>query len=112
LGVKEMRAVGWLLDAYVDGEGAVLWFKLKDGSALKLRDAYSPDFYLKPKEEVEVGELEDSLSSHPLVRRVEVEKRFLSLDRKTETEVLHVWVGSVRDYRRVLRDLKECRVLL
>jgi len=106
-----MKTVGWLLDAYIDEDGAVLWFKLDDGSALKLRDTYNPDFYVKPKNVAQLEELETLLSQYPNIVRVEPEAKFPSLDMKTKIKVLHVCVDSVKNYWRVIRDVKKLRLL-
>jgi len=101
-----MRTVGCFLDAYIDEPGAVLWFKLEDGSVLKLADTYHPDFYVEPKPSFQLDDLCALLAQHPNVRQVEHEERFTSLDKKAAIKLLHVWVDNVKNYRSVIEDFK------
>jgi len=105
-----MKAVGWFLDAYIEDDKAILWFKLTDGSILKLTDRYRPDFYVKPKMGVKLDDVEALLSIHPNVVRVEAEERFASLDMKKKIWVSHVWVDSVRNYRKVIRSIEDLKI--
>jgi len=106
-----MSAVGWFLDAYIDETGAILWFKLEDGSALKLADTYNPDFYVKPKPSVQPDDLGTLLAQHPSVMCVEPVERFASLDMKTKLDVLHVCVDNVKNYRSVIEDFKKLNLV-
>jgi DNA polymerase I len=106
-----MRAVGWFLDAYIDETEVVLWFKLQDGSALKLVDTYNPDFYVKPKPSIQPDDLGTLLAQHPSIIRVEPEERFSSLEMKTKLDALHVWVDNVKNYRSVIEDFKNLNLV-
>jgi DNA polymerase elongation subunit (family B) len=102
-----MRRTGWLLDAYIRGGEAVLWLKLDDGSALRLRDGYRPDFYARPMEGEPVEELVSSLSEHPHVVEVGVEEWYLSLDAERREDVLHVHVDGAGFFKRVVEDFRD-----
>ena len=105
-----MKAVGWFLDAYIEDDKAILWFKLTDGSILKLTDLYRPDFYVKPKMGVKLDDVEALLSIHPNVVRVEAEERFASLDMKKKIWVSHVWVDSAKNYWKVIRSIEDLKI--
>jgi len=102
-----MRCVGWLLDVYVRGGEAVLWLKLDDGSAIRLRDAYHPEFYARPVDREPIEAIVSRLSEHPHVMRVGVEDWYLSLDAAEREEVLHVYVDGAGSFKKVIEDLKK-----
>lgn len=102
-----MKATGWLLDVYVSGKNAVLWFKLTNGQALRLADRYEPDFYVTSKENTNIIELARVLRQHPTISCVVDERRFTSLNSREKSEVLRVYVDCAKNLRRVLGDVEK-----
>jgi len=101
-----MRTMGWLLDAYIDGGQAILWFKAENCSVLRLTDRYRPDFYAEPSDGACSEKLEDILLEHPNVADVGIEEKYCSLDAEEKTRVLHILVDETGNFRRVLRDVE------
>jgi DNA polymerase elongation subunit (family B) len=107
MGMTERKIRGWIIDAYIQGDAAVLWVRTENGEAVRLTDDYSPSFYLKPKEDSHeaIMELSALLSTHPNISCVEEEKKHVDLSNR-KVEVLHVHVDSLYNYRKVLEDLE------
>jgi DNA polymerase elongation subunit (family B) len=104
-----MRSLqGWLLDVYIEGSKAVLWIKSEDGKVIRLTDHYKPNFYIAPEEPSQIEEILTILSTHPNITLVEHEKRYTSLNLK-KSDVLHIYVDSVQNYKKVLSDLKKVK---
>jgi len=95
---------GWLLDVYIDGGTATLWIKSDEGEAVRLTDSYAPSFYIKPSDLLEIERLISTLKTHPSIVSIKHEKRFASFSLE-RSDVLHVYVTSIQEYRRVLSDL-------
>ena len=107
MGMNERKIRGWILDAYIQGDAAVLWVKTENGEAVRLTDDYSPSFYVKPKEDSHeaIMVLSALLSTHPNITFVEEEKKHIDLSNR-KVEVLHVHVDSLYNYKKVLEDLE------
>ncbi len=101
-----MKAAGWLLDVYTDGERAVLWFKLEDGRALRLHDGYVPDFYVEPKETFGIEGLAALLYTHPNILKVAEEEKYASVNHREKSKVLRVYVDEGKNFSKVLKDLE------
>ncbi|MGC8961676.1 MAG: hypothetical protein ACP5K1_04430, partial [Candidatus Bathyarchaeia archaeon] len=108
-GVAAHKVVGWILDVYMEGDKAILWIKAEDGETLHLTDGYEAEFYIRPRlrsvDHRDIEELAYLIQTHPNVTRVERGKRRISLSME-EHEVLHVYVDSIRNYGRVIRDIR------
>lgn len=70
---------GWILDAYIDGPGAVVWIKTEDGRVLRLRDRYAPFFHVLCSPGCE-ERIAYRISECPEVRRVCAEELIPSFD--------------------------------
>ena len=105
--MAKRKTLGWILDAYIQGEAASLWVKTENGEAVRVKDDYKPDFYVKPKEASgeAVMELSALLSTHPNITCIGEEKKHVDLSER-KVNVLHVHVDSLYNYRKVLRDLE------
>lgn len=99
---------GWILDVYIEGSEAVLWLKSEDGRVIRLTDRYEPSFYVEPEEPSQIEELLSILSIHPNITFVEHERKYTSLSLE-KTDVLHIYVDSVQNYKKVLFDLEKIR---
>ena len=102
--------VGWLLDAYVEGNKAVLWIKVEDGRAVRLTDKYTPNLYIKPKKSSTTEQLAAALSTHPNITSVEQEKKYTSLSLES-SRILHIHVDSAKNYRKVINDLERLNLI-
>jgi len=97
---------GWLLDTYIDGSKAILWIKPECGKAVRLTDKYAPNFYIKPENPLDIERLITTLSTHPNITHIKHEKKYTSLSLE-RSDVLHVYVDSVQNYKKVLSNLAE-----
>ena len=104
-----MTEKGWLLDAYIKGRYAILLLKTLDGHIQVLRDRYRPDFYIMPKQGVEVEELAAKIEEHPAVSDIRKTERWATLRRKRRTEVAHVRVSSAKGLPGVTSFIKRLR---
>ena len=103
--MQELR--GWLLDVYIEGSKAVLWVKSEDGKAIRLTDRYRPNFYIKPEDSVNIEQLTYILNTHPNIINIEHERKYTSLSSMERSDVLHVHIDSVKNYKKVLNDLRK-----
>lgn len=88
---------GWILDAYIENDEAILWIKMEDGIVIKLFDEYGPSFYIEPKNQQNSSDLIQILSDLPVVSEVKKENKFTRFnDRKTE--LIHVKAPTIRHY--------------
>jgi len=101
-----LKAVGWLLDVYIQGRDAVLWVKTEDGRAFKLLDEYQPDFYVKLKNGWDLRETAAVLTEHPHVTDVSVEEKHVSITSRRKEPVLHIWGDEARSFRKVIDDVR------
>ena len=101
-----MKTVGWILDTYIEDDEAILWIKTVEGKAVKLRDLYQPDFYVKFKDDVNAEEAATLIMSHPNIVDARVEWRYPSVVSREKSGVVHVSVDKASGFKRVLRDLE------
>jgi DNA polymerase elongation subunit (family B) len=99
------RLEGWLLDVYIQRDKAVLWMKTEGGKVVRLTDKYTPSFYLKPKDTLDIMQLAALLETHPNVTHVEKERKYTSLSME-RSDVLHVYVDSLLNHRKLLEDFE------
>jgi DNA polymerase elongation subunit (family B) len=97
---------GWLLDAYISGDQAILWFKTKDGKTLRLFDSYHPDFYVKLKDRMPPEEMLATIREHPHILDASIELKYPSVMERKEAKVVHVVVDRAQGFREVLSDLE------
>lgn len=102
-----MKARGWLLDAYIADDRAILWLKLEDGSLLRLKDGYRPDFYAEPEDAEALEGVSQLLLDHLNVEEVGVEEKLTSLEASNRRKVLHIYLDHPKSLRRVIRSLEE-----
>ncbi len=102
-----MRVKGWLLDAYIAGDKAILWLKLEDGSLIRLTDQYRPDFYAEPADSDSIEEIVGLVLNHPNVEDVRVEEKFTSLEASGKKKVLHIYLDHPKSQRRVIKTLED-----
>lgn len=70
--------IGWILDASIEQNRAILWIKTMEGNILELTDTYQPNYYVLPKDEFAGVALFQSLSQQSSVKKVEWENKFIS----------------------------------
>jgi DNA polymerase elongation subunit (family B) len=87
---------GWLLDPYISGKHAVLWFKTVEGETVKVRERHHPRFVVEPKEGYNVGNIGYLFDEHPGVHATKVVVRFETLSRRERKKFVEVSVYSAR----------------
>ncbi|MBD3204777.1 hypothetical protein GF319_00365 [Candidatus Bathyarchaeota archaeon] len=105
-----MRHKCWLLDAYIDGKDAVLWFKKDDGGSFRLLERCHPLFIAKPIGKHDPVDVSWLFDKHPLVNSTKVVLRYSSLNRGEKIRVIEVQVDEPGDLKRVVaygRRLRE-----
>lgn len=106
-----MREIGWILDIYIYDRCAVLWVKLIDGKMVRLTDNYRPDFYIELNDGFEPEDVAETISLHPYVYRVEVEKKYTSILSREKSSVIHVFTSGTSSFKPVKRDLEKLNVV-
>ncbi len=104
-----MKHRGWLLDSYIKGKYAILWLKTVDGEVHKLRDRYTPGFYVEPEKVLKAEETASLFRENPDISSVQVIERYASLRREGLKEVVHVKVNSVEELKRTVNWAKRLR---
>ncbi|MFQ6053254.1 MAG: DNA polymerase domain-containing protein, partial [Candidatus Bathyarchaeia archaeon] len=101
-----MTERGWLLDAYLEGGDAVLWFKTVDGRPLRLRERYRPAFYAAPRRGVEAEDIAVMLEEHPGVYSTSVERRYMTLRRRRLMDVVRAVVDTAGEFKAVTSSVR------
>jgi DNA polymerase I len=101
-----MKLRGWLLDPYIRGKNAVLWFKTDKGQVVKLKDRHFPTFIADPKNDFTAEEVEYLFEQHPLVRSIRIVDKYPTLGRKRLKRVVEVKVDCADDLDNVLKYAK------
>jgi DNA polymerase elongation subunit (family B) len=96
---------GWLLDAYIENDEAVLWIKKEDGAAVKLFDEYEPGFYLESKNKQDGSELIQILSDLHVVSEVKRECKSKGFN-ESRTELLYVKAPTISHYNLLSKVLQ------
>ncbi|MCP8311101.1 MAG: hypothetical protein L6N94_06355 [Candidatus Methylarchaceae archaeon HK01M] len=99
--------VGWILDAYVEEDEAVIWLRIDDGQVIKLRDRYHPSFYILPKIVEHGKRLISSLQEGPSIRNIEWAYRYTNLKDKRKKRLLHITLDRVDTYKYLVNKLKD-----
>jgi len=73
------HANGWILDASIEQNRAIIWIKTTEGKILKLSDIYQPTFYILPNNEDSGSALFQLLSQEYIVKKVEWQHKFTDL---------------------------------
>jgi len=73
------HANGWILDASIEQNRAIIWIKTTEGKILKLSDIYQPTFYILPNNEGSGSALFQLLSQESIVKKVEWQHKFTDL---------------------------------
>ena len=99
-------AVGWILDAYIEGDEAAIWLKTTDNRAIKLKDTYQPTLYALPKGREEGERLTTLLQQHPSVSDVKWVKKYTNLRDKKKKSLLQITVDKVSSYKKIVKILE------
>ncbi|MEM3027310.1 MAG: DNA polymerase domain-containing protein [Candidatus Bathyarchaeia archaeon] len=97
---------GWLLDAYIRGSQAILWFRTEAGATVKLTDSYRPNIYVKLREGVLPEETIAILREHPHVLETGIEWKYRSVMERRKTKVLRIVLDGAQGFRGFLKDLE------
>lgn len=97
---------GWLLDPYINGKYAIMWFRLKNGHVIQLKDRYYPTFLAQPKKEYTVDDISWLFNEHPFVHSTKIVERHPSLRRERKEKIVQVKVDASDDLDAVLRYAK------
>ncbi|MGD0803465.1 MAG: DNA polymerase domain-containing protein [Candidatus Bathyarchaeia archaeon] len=104
---------GWLLDPYIRGKDAHLWFKTVEGETLHLTERHRPRFVAQPTPGLAIEDLCYRLEEHKMVHSAEPVERYASLSMERLEPVAEVRVDSAQSldkviaYARSLREVKE-----
>ncbi len=104
---------GWLLDPYIRGKDAHLWFKTVEGETLHLTERHRPRFVAQPAPGYAVEDLCYQLEEHKMVHSAEPAERYTSLSMERLERVAEVRVDSAQyldkvvEYARSLREVNE-----
>ncbi|MBS7609645.1 hypothetical protein KEJ19_03620, partial [Candidatus Bathyarchaeota archaeon] len=97
---------GWLLDAYIRGSRAILWFRTETGATIRLTDSYRPDIYVKLRDGVTPEETAAILREHPHVLGAGIEWKYRSVMERGKTKVLRIILDGAQGFRGFLKDLE------
>ncbi len=104
---------GWLLDPYIRGKEAHLWFRTVEGETLHLTERHRPRFAAQPALGLAVEDLCYRLEEHKMVHSAQPAERYASISKDRLERVADVRVDSVQslagvvEYARGLREVKE-----
>ncbi len=102
-GVRGLKtAVGWILDAYIQDETAVLWLRTDAGAVLRLTDTYAPRCYLLPHTEADERRLPRLLHDVTPITHVVPDAKYVTLGEDAATRLLRIHVDRAANYRRVI----------
>ena len=96
-----MRHRGWLLDPYLNGCYAHLWFRTEEGAALMVKDRYHPHILLEPFAGVSLEELKASYENHPLIHSAKDITKYTDLHRENPKKLVEIRIDSIDEYPRV-----------
>jgi DNA polymerase elongation subunit (family B) len=108
-----MQYRGWLLDPYLRGKDAHLWFKTVEGETLHLTERHHPRFVAQPISGHNVEDLCYQFEEHKLVHSTQPVERYTSLSKERLERVTDIRVDSIQhldkvvEYARGLREVKE-----
>lgn len=94
--------VGWILDAYIQDDEAVVWLRTASNEALRLVDSYFPGFYILPRTCEEGRELLQIIQESPDVKAIAFEEKRITLGEERTERLLHVAVNGISNYRRLV----------
>ncbi len=104
---------GWLLDPYIRGKDAHLWFKTVKGEVIHVTERHRPRFIAQPISGHNVEDLCYQFEEHKLVHSAQPVDRYTSLSKEHLEHVASVRVDSVQsldkvvEFARGLREVKE-----
>ena len=104
---------GWLLEPYVSGKHATLWFKTIDGDTARVHERHHPRFIAEPKGGYTVGDIGYLFDEHPDVHATRVVDRFTTLSRREMKKFVEVsvysasFLDSVLEYAERLPEVDE-----
>jgi DNA polymerase I len=97
------KAVGWIFDAYVEDEKAVLWLRTDEDKVLRLTDPYSPSYYVLPRDEDDEPELVQLLQASSHITSITCEDKHTTLGEGEERRLLHVTVDRAFNFTKVVK---------
>ena len=104
---------GWLLDPYLRGKDAHLWFKTVEGEVLHLTERYRPRFAAQPSPSIAIEGLCYMFEEHKMVHSAQPADRYTSISKEQLERVAEVRVDSltsldkVIEYAKSLKEVKE-----
>lgn len=100
------KAIGWLLDAYIQGQHAVLWLMTSTHQMLALTDTYSPSFFLLPKNDTALTTLIQRVQTIPHIEATKITEKSVELGSMPRQRVLHVTIDHAKHYKPILNKLE------
>ncbi len=97
------KAVGWIFDAYIEDEEAVIWLRTDENKVLRLTDPYSPSYYVLPRDEDDERELIQLLQASPNIRSITYEEKHTTLGEGDESRLLHVTVDKASNFTKLVK---------
>jgi DNA polymerase elongation subunit (family B) len=97
---------GWLLEPYISGKHAILWFKTMNGDTVRLQERHHPRFIAESKAGYTVGNIGYLFDEHPDVHATRIVDRFTTLSRKERKKFVEVSVYSARFLDSILEYAK------
>ncbi|MBC7091398.1 MAG: hypothetical protein H5T50_05750, partial [Nitrososphaeria archaeon] len=98
--------IGWIVDAYVEGDYAVFWIKTLEGKAFKVKDRYSPRLYILPKSLEDGEKVCQILSEYPCIKNVLWTEKYTDIRDRVKSRLLQVTLDRLYGYRKLLEILK------
>ena len=100
---------GWILDASIEQDKAILWIKTVDKKVIRLTDSYQPFFYILPRNEQDGQYLFHILSQQSAIKKVSWEEnKFTNLFKDGgRSKLIYVVPESVQHYVSLLKKLEK-----
>jgi len=99
-------STGWILDAYIEYDQAMLWIKPDQGKAIRLVDNYEPSFFLQAKCENSGSELIQILSDLELVKEIKWDYKFTDINDRTKQKLIYIQCYSIHHYNLLMKALQ------
>ena len=100
------RAIGWLLDVFIQDDKAIILIRTDKGDVLSLCDNYHPSFYIMPQTNEAGNALIKILQAVPNIIRISFENKYTVLGVASKECLLHVVIDKASTFDEILNTVE------
>lgn len=109
--MTKAKVEGWILEASTNQDAIEIWIKTETGETIPALFKFRPSFYAQPRTQngkslISIQEAIQILNDHEFVFKTEKCLKFVSVNDKTPSEVIRVWVNSPKVFKKVVDDVE------